>query len=515
MNSSIWSSLVETLLHTFWQSALVAGALYLALRMIPARYADLRYGLCAGGLALTLVFAVAGWSLSAPPLRPAALVQVSPLEPETLSQTVATVTSAIARAGAQSASLASINPWRWTAILWLTGVVICLGRTAVGVFQAELLRRRSIPRDEPQIIAIVEALRARFRIPRPIRLLFSREVGVPCVMGALHPVLLLPTAVLSGLSTDQLRAILAHELAHLRRCDYVVNLGQMLLESLLFFNPFVWWISHQVRLEREACCDQEAARECPSAKCYVEGLVSILESRYPTGAWPSSLLAIRGTERQALERAQRLLIPGYRPTLRVGWHTFVAALLVCTLALTGFRSAQVLAQAGNAAVAADPTKQGRPRNPLIFGKPELDGVTLLGLPKEEALKRLGEPEQILGPEAGYQTYEYGQRHGLSVVFHSSKLVQYVVRPNSKAQTAEGIHIGSPLGAVTMHYGNFTREETVTEWFAGLESKVLYGHPESGKFKINYQDAGMTFMLDAEKAVKFIWVGWIWNSAKAE
>ncbi len=153
------------------------------------------------------------------------------------------------------------------------------------------------------------------------------------------------------------------------------------------------------------------------------------------------------------------------------------------------------------ALGAEPSK-----NAVLFGNAALDEVALIGLSKEEAVKRLGEPEQILGPEEGFQTYEYATRHQLSVVFNAGKLVQYLLRPESKAKTAKGVQLGSHLGAVTKAYGDFAREEDVSEWFSGAEARVLYHHPEYKKFKLIYPEADLIFMFDAEKAVELIWVG---------
>ena len=92
-----------------------------------------------------------------------------------------------------------------------------------------------------------------------MQLLQSTLVKVPTVIGWLRPVVLVPLCALSELSEDQLRAILAHELAHIRRNDYLVNLLQTLAETLLFYHPAVWWVSRCIRQERENCCDDVAA----------------------------------------------------------------------------------------------------------------------------------------------------------------------------------------------------------------------------------------------------------------
>ena len=121
------------------------------------------------------------------------------------------------------------------------------------------------------------------------------------------PVIVLPAAVLSGLSPRQLEAILAHELAHVRRHDYLVNLAQTVIETLLFYHPAVWWVSRQVRVAREHCCDDLAVTVCRSRQEYVHALLDLEElggtSRHcsRSGATDGSLLA----------RGRRLLAPAH------------------------------------------------------------------------------------------------------------------------------------------------------------------------------------------------------------
>src|SRR5207245_11316893 len=86
----------------------------------------------------------------------------------------------------------------------------------------------------------------------------SALVEVPTLIGWLRPVVLLPASTLAGLSPAQLEALLAHELAHVRRLDYLVNLGQTTAETLLFYHPAVWWVSHRMPVERAHCCDDAA-----------------------------------------------------------------------------------------------------------------------------------------------------------------------------------------------------------------------------------------------------------------
>ena len=111
-----------------------------------------------------------------------------------------------------------------------------------------------------ELQAAVVRLSKRLHIARSVRLLESARVDVPTVIGWLKPVILLPVSALAGLSQAQVEAILAHELAHIRRHDYLVNLLQALLETLLLPSP--WWLSRRIRAERENCCDDLAVSLC-------------------------------------------------------------------------------------------------------------------------------------------------------------------------------------------------------------------------------------------------------------
>ena len=105
-----------------------------------------------------------------------------------------------------------------------------------------------------------DELRGLLRVTRSLRIVEAAEGFGPAVFGLVRPVLALPILMMTGLPPEVVRAVLAHELAHIRRHDYWFNLVQMAIEAVLFFNPAVWWISRQIRIDREACCDAMAAR---------------------------------------------------------------------------------------------------------------------------------------------------------------------------------------------------------------------------------------------------------------
>ena len=169
-----------------------------------------------------------------------------------------------------------------------------------------------------------DALSARLGLTRTVRLLESTRLQVPVVVGWLRPVLLVPTAVLGGLSPQQLEAVIAHELAHIRRHDYLVNLLQSAVETLLFYHPAVWWVSSAVRAEREHCCDDLAVVACGDAVLYARALTAIETLRHEE---MGVAMAITGSP--LLARVRRLL--GAKPPTTAASSGWIVALLTAVM----------------------------------------------------------------------------------------------------------------------------------------------------------------------------------------
>ena len=148
----------------------------------------------------------------------------------------------------------------------------------------------------------VVRLSRRLHIAAPVKLLESTLVDVPTVIGWLKPVMLLPASALAGLAPAQLEAIFAHELAHVRRHDYLVNLLQTVVETLLFYHPAVWWLSARIRTERENCCDDLAVALCGDPVAYARALADLEELRGTGGR-----LAMAANGASLVHRISRLL----------------------------------------------------------------------------------------------------------------------------------------------------------------------------------------------------------------
>jgi beta-lactamase regulating signal transducer with metallopeptidase domain len=215
-----------------------------------------------------------------------------------------------------------LRPWlSWIVGLWALGAGVLVLRLAAGWGVILRLRAQGERPKDPTWSARLDRLRVRLGVSAPVRLLSSASATVPMVIGWIRPVVLVPAGLLTGLSASQLEAILAHELAHIRRHDYLVNLLQNVVETLFFYHPAVWWVSRHIRTEREHCCDDLAADVCGSTLDYALALTALAELRQTSGA-----LGLAATGGSLVGRIARLAgISAREP--RAGWPFPVLVLL--------------------------------------------------------------------------------------------------------------------------------------------------------------------------------------------
>lgn len=149
-------------------------------------------------------------------------------------------------------------------------------------------------------------------IRKNVELLESLKTEVPLILGHLKPMVLLPIGTLNGLAPEQVEAIIIHELAHIRRHDFMMNLVVAALEMVLFYHPVYWWLSNQIQQEREQCCDDIAVAVCGNARLYAQTLLLMEEKRQQN----SLAMAYQGKKHHLLERIKRICLASpasYRP----------------------------------------------------------------------------------------------------------------------------------------------------------------------------------------------------------
>lgn len=273
-----------------WQGAVVAALLAGLQAALPRDRARLRYAAACAALGLmvllpifTIVGSLAGSRRDVSlPFRAAPTAGLDPSEGRTRSA----LPFDIERVTRELPSLQ-----RWLIAAWLAGVGLLSLRYLAAWGAAERLRRRDIHPARAELEVLLARLSSRLGVRTPVRLFESAAVTVPMAIGALKPVILLPLSVLSGLSPAQVEAVLAHELAHIRRRDYLVNVLQSIAETFLFYHPGVWWVSGRIRIERENCCDDEAVAATGDRKAYARALVELEERRVLA---PRPVLAANG-----------------------------------------------------------------------------------------------------------------------------------------------------------------------------------------------------------------------------
>ncbi|MBI2435443.1 MAG: M56 family metallopeptidase, partial [Candidatus Hydrogenedentes bacterium] len=172
----------------------------------------------------------------------------------------------------------------WLGVAWLGGIALMALRLLASLAYTQSLRHIGARPVEQRIAALLEDIALRMRVSRAVRALESVRVKTPCIIGTLRPVILLPAAVCCGLTPAALGAVLAHELAHIRRHDFLLNLLQNVMLTLLFFHPAAWWLSRRIRIERELCCDDLAVATHGNPHAYAEALSRLAELAHSTSA---------------------------------------------------------------------------------------------------------------------------------------------------------------------------------------------------------------------------------------
>ena len=179
--------------------------------------------------------------------------------------------------------------------LWFMGVVVFLLRILGSISYVYYLRNRLNFPTEEYWQDVLNSMREKTNVTKYIDLVESALVRSPIVIGHLKPMILFPIGAINRLNTNEVEAILAHELAHVMRHDYFFNILQSVIEALFYFHPAVWWLSSQIRTERENCCDDIAISLCGNAVTYAKSLVSVQEMAYFA---PQMAMAFAGTDRK-------------------------------------------------------------------------------------------------------------------------------------------------------------------------------------------------------------------------
>ncbi len=374
IDTAFSARLILTLAHFLWQGTIIFLLVVLMALLLRRASANARYGVFVAALLLMaacppLTFLLVGNSgqMPATQQRPASPLPVfkpaaemphprgQPSYVDVRREPTSSVPAEVAPHRAiPTPSLpptadTTKTPFNWqryaphAAIAYVLGTLVMFGRLLLSVYGGRRLRRRSLPVEDVTILTAFARQARALGLRFTPAIAYCRSVCVPTVIGVLRPMILLPIALASGLTPEQIEVLLTHELAHIRRYDHLVNLLQRLIEAALFFHPAVWFVSRRIRIERELCCDDRVIAAGGQRFAYAESLVRMAElSRVSTahqkgGQCPPyvavAALGADGQRSQLGHRIMRLIVsPAHEHVrLRRTWLLTLPIMVVAAL----------------------------------------------------------------------------------------------------------------------------------------------------------------------------------------
>ena len=314
----------RTLLHSLWQALVAAIVLAACLPFI--KKSSVRYGAACMALITIVASSFGTFLLVIPASGGRAQFQRS------LFPAFAVSDPGLANAGGEPSLSMFRTTLPWITPIWLIGVFLLNLRQVASWFGTRRMWRTGVcPIDAWQ--ERLNSMRRHLKVAKPVLLLESAVARIPQVVGHIRPVIVLPIGVLTGLTAEQVELILMHELAHIHRCDYLINVVQTLIESIMFFNPAVWWISKVIRTEREHCCDDIVVAATNSARTYAAALAALEEHRSSRAQ-----LAIAATGGSLVKRIRRVLDQPETAASRVA--PILSAALIISIVTAGFLTAR-------------------------------------------------------------------------------------------------------------------------------------------------------------------------------
>lgn len=383
-----------TLLHSLWQGLIVAMIAGIIMVLTKRSSSSLRYNLLCGLLFLFL--GISGYTFYRQLPLPSQSAVISPSVavaqqsvPE--KHTIAPAAGAVVQTGIDSLIQYFNTHASLIVLVWF---IIFIGRFVKllsALVYTQRIRHYQTNSASAEWQQRLRDLMNKVKIGRPVLLLESALIKVPVVVGFLKPAILVPVGMLAHISSDQVESILLHELAHIRRQDYLLNLVQNLVDTLFFFNPAMIWISSLIRAERENCCDDIAIRETRSRRRLIEALVSFHEYEKSNAGY---ILSFAAKENQVVRRVKRI-VHKKNHSLNTGERVLLTSglLILCAAFITV-----------NGSRANAPAKTAKTQRATIFAAPKstLDkpaGSVSIDVPEKPAAKPAQKPVQLPSPSS--------------------------------------------------------------------------------------------------------------------
>lgn len=326
INYNTSSALGWTLIHSIWQGfaiLLVFGILYYVFKPSVTRY---RLGI--GALTLQFVAAIVTFFTIYQPVSPSTALPSNQTFGNFLLNNPNLIFTSKKLSYIQQIEFFLQNNLDVFVMIWLVGTTLLLLRLVIGFTHVQSLKVQQVNPISADIQALMNSLLEKTQMPDTIKLLESARASVPMTIGWIKPVVLLPVGIASGLTIKQLEAILAHELAHIKRYDYLVNIFQNFVEILFFFHPATWFISGKVRDERENCCDDFAVEICGDSLVLAKALTQVASFQQQ----PRLAMAFGAKRQTFMDRIKRIIgINDSKPMSYGNWTAVLGMILIMAL----------------------------------------------------------------------------------------------------------------------------------------------------------------------------------------
>ncbi|MGC1242263.1 MAG: M56 family metallopeptidase [Chryseosolibacter sp.] len=391
--SDDWSSALGwTFFHSIWQALLILFVVIICLKLVTTAFARIRYAIACGafGVFVSVVFLTFIHSLHEP------RVVTSSVTPTALHSTAAGIElqadtqSLRSSLSGLSATVEEHMPPILTA--WFVGFLIFTIRFSFTIWYTLRLRSSANTLDGTWSAYVTEMSKS-LGINRLVTLAASVEVTTPVVVGYLKPVIILPMGMLSGLTTEQIETVLIHELAHIKRHDYLINVIQSVVETVFFFNPFIWILSNIIRREREYCCDDLVISRHGGIKAYAHALAQLAAARLSTHGFA---LTLGGRKYELLNRIRRIMEKSVKNNSGKGRMVIPVLLVVTALMCISWLGIKSEENAGRGQFPSEQDTVRRKENGARYTRKSIITLDENGKPHEEIIEKF-EGDEALRP----------------------------------------------------------------------------------------------------------------------
>jgi beta-lactamase regulating signal transducer with metallopeptidase domain len=301
LSSEVVHVLGWTLLHSLWQSLVVLAIAMAILRVIPGKHSSIRYIITTMSLLLVVAISVSTFVVLSENTNTVHYPSPAASPSDHATAYMGSVATSISWLDDTTIIVGQYMPF--IVIIWFIGSLLFTLRLGGSWIFITRLKRKALPLQNEWSERVRE-LALQLGVLRHVNLAMSSQIHVPAVIGYFKPVILIPVGMFSGLSTEQVEAIFIHELAHIKRHDYLVNVIQSFVEALFFFNPFVWILSGMIRREREHCCDDMVISFQHNPRMYALALAHLEEMNV---SQPVLSLSLLGHKNELLNRIKRIM----------------------------------------------------------------------------------------------------------------------------------------------------------------------------------------------------------------